>query len=125
MDAEHGKALVREFLDVLHSGDIDGALARTTQEPVLMIFNNVIPDGFRMLAGMVPALFDGPPTREYTAQFVDGDTVLSQITIRGTTKKGEEYQNYYLIICTFEGDKIAKMQEYIDSAYANAKFGMG
>jgi ketosteroid isomerase-like protein len=125
MDAEHGKALVREFLDVLHSGDIDGALARTTAEPVLMIFNNVIPDGFRMLAGMVPALFDGPPTREYTAQFVDGDTVLSQITIRGTTKKGEEYQNYYLIICTFEGDKIAKMQEYIDSAYANAKFGMG
>jgi ketosteroid isomerase-like protein len=125
MDAEHGKALVREFLDVLHSGDIDGALARTTAEPVLMIFNNVIPDGFRMLAGMVPAIFDGAPTREYTAQFVDGDTVLSQITIRGTTKKGEEYQNYYLIICTFEGDKIAKMQEYIDSAYANAKFGMG
>jgi ketosteroid isomerase-like protein len=125
MDAEKGKALVREFLDVLHSGDIDGALARTTAEPVLMIFNNVIPDGFRMLAGMVPALFDGPPTREYTAQFVDGDTVLSQITIRGTTKKGEEYQNYYLIICAFEGDKIAKMQEYIDSAYANAKFGMG
>jgi ketosteroid isomerase-like protein len=126
MDAERGKTLVREFLDVLHSGDIDGALARTTKDPVLMIFNNAVPDGFRMLAGMVPALFNGtPPTREYTAQFVDGDTVISQITVRGTTQKGEEYQNYYLILCTFEGDKIAKMQEYMDSAYANAKFGLG
>ncbi len=28
-------------------------------------------------------------------------------------------------VCTFEGDKIARMQEYMDSAYANAKFGMG
>jgi ketosteroid isomerase-like protein len=51
--------------------------------------------------------------------------VISQITVRGTTQKGEEYQNYYLILCTFEGDKIAKMQEYMDSAYANAKFGLG
>ena len=124
MDAEHGKALVREFLAVLHAGDIDGALGRTTKDPVLMIFNNIVPDGFQMLAGMIPALFEHPPTREYTAQFVDGDTVLSQLTIRGTTKKGEEYQNYYLILCTFEGDKVAKMQEYMDSAYANVKFAM-
>jgi ketosteroid isomerase-like protein len=125
MDAEKGKALVREFLETLHSGDVEGALARTTPDAVVMIFNNVLPDGFRMLGGMIPVLFDGAPTREYTAQFVDGDTVISQVTIRGVTKKGEEYQNYYLIICTFEGDKISKMQEYIDSAYANAKFGMG
>jgi ketosteroid isomerase-like protein len=125
MDAEKGKALVREFLEVLHGGDIDGVMARTTRDPVLMIFNNAVPDGFRMLAGMVPALFDGPAKREYTAQFVDGDTVISQVTIRGTTKKGEEYQNYYLILCTFEGDKVARMQEYMDSAYANAKFGLG
>ena len=122
MDTDKGKRLVREFLEVLHAGNIDGALARTTEAPRLLIFNNELPDGFRMLSGMIPALFGVPPTREYTAQYVDGDTVISQITIRGTTKRGEQYENYYVIICKFVGDKIAKMQEYMAPAYANQKF---
>jgi ketosteroid isomerase-like protein len=122
MDAETGKRLVREFLETLHSGDIDGALKRTTGDAKLLIFNNELPDGFRVLGGMIPALFSVAPTREYTKQFVDGDAVISQITIRGTTKGGEQYENYYLIVITFVGDKVAKMQEYMDSAYANAKF---
>jgi ketosteroid isomerase-like protein len=122
MDAEKGKRLVREFLNVLHSGDADGALALATEHPKLFIFNNEVPDGFRMLAGIIPSMFDGLPTREFTAQYVDGDTVISQITIRGKTKGGEEYQNYYTFIVKFVGDKVASMQEYMDSAYANAKF---
>ena len=116
------KQLVREFLEILHSGDADGALARATQEPKLFIFNNEVPDGFRMLAGIIPSMFDKPPTREYTAQYEDGNTVISRITIRGTTKRGEDYQNYYLFITEFEGDKVASMTEYMDSAYANQKF---
>jgi ketosteroid isomerase-like protein len=122
MDADKGKALVRTFLETLHGGNVEGALAMTTADAKVMIFNNTLPDGFRMLGGMIPALFDTPPTREYTNQFVDGDTVISQVTIRGTTKVQELYENYYLIIIRFEGDKVALMQEYIDSAYANQKF---
>jgi ketosteroid isomerase-like protein len=116
------KTLVRDFLQILHSGDADGALARATASPKLFIFNNEVPDGFRMLAGIIPSMFDKPPTREFTAQYVDGNTVISRITIRGTTKGGEEYQNYYIFIMEFEGDKVASMTEYMDSAYANAKF---
>jgi ketosteroid isomerase-like protein len=122
MDAEKGKRLVREFLNVLHSGDADGALALATDSPKLFIFNNEVPDGFRMLAGIIPSMFDGLPTREFTAQYVDGNTVISRITIRGKTKRGEEYQNYYTFFMEFEGDKVASMTEYMDSAYANQKF---
>ncbi len=122
MDAEKGKRLVREFLNLLHSGDADGALALATDKPKLFIFNNEVPDGFRMLAGIIPSMFDGLPTREFTAQYVDGNTVISRITIRGKTKGGEEYQNYYAFFVDFEGDKVAAMTEYMDSAYANAKF---
>jgi ketosteroid isomerase-like protein len=122
MDAEKGKKLAREFLEILQSGDADGALALATENPRLLIFNNEVPDGFRMLAGIIPTMFNTLPTREFTAQWVDGNTVINQVTIRGTTKRGEEYQNYYLIILTFEGDKVAVMQEYMDSAYANQKF---
>ncbi len=122
MNAEDKKQLVREFLETLHGGNIEAALAMTTADAKLLIFNNEIPDGFRMLGGMIPALFEKSPTREYTAQYVDGDTVLSQITIRGTAKSGEQYENAYLIIVKFAGDKVAFMQEYMDSAYANQKF---
>ncbi len=116
------KQLVQEFLSVLHSGNVAGALAMTTGSAKLLIFNNELPDGFQMLGGMIPALFASGPTREYTAQWVDGDTVISAITIRGDTKGGDTYENAYLIIIKFEGDKIASMQEYMDSAYANQKF---
>jgi ketosteroid isomerase-like protein len=122
MSAEEKKRLVREFLETLHKGDVEGALQRATANPRLLIFNGEVPNGFQMLGGMVPALFKSGPTREYTAQWVDGDTVISRITIRGETKGGDMYENAYLIICWFEGDKISQMQEYMDSAYANQKF---
>jgi ketosteroid isomerase-like protein len=125
MSAEDKKRLVREFLEILHRGDVDGAMQRATANPKLLIFNGEVPNGFQMLGGMVPSLFKSGPTREYTAQWVDGDTVISRITIRGETKKGELYENAYLIICWFEGDKISQMQEYMDSSYANQKFAFG
>ena len=125
MSTEDKKRLVREFLEILHKGDVDGAMARATANPKLLIFNGEVPDGFKMLGGMVPSLFETGPTREYTGQWVDGDTVISRITIRGQTKKGELYENAYLIICWFEGDKVSQMQEYMDSSYANTKFAFG
>lgn len=115
------KQLVREFLELLYSGDADGALARAVESPKLFNFNDEVADGFRMLAAAMLAIYDKPPTREYTAQYVDGDTVINQVTIHGLTRRGEEYQNYYLVIIKLAGEKVASMQVYMDSAYANAK----
>jgi ketosteroid isomerase-like protein len=47
--------------------------------------------------------------------------VINQVTISGTTKLGDDYRNYYLVIIKLAGDKVASMQVYTDSAYANAK----
>lgn len=124
MDADGKKALVREFLERLHAGDADGALARMTDNPSFLVFNNEMPGGVRGFSAMVPMLFKQGPAREYTAQYADGDTVISEITIRGTTNKDESYENYYLIICHFVGGKIAKVREYMDSGYANQKFAL-
>jgi ketosteroid isomerase-like protein len=111
----------REFLELLYSGDADGALARAVENPKLFNFNRAVAGGFRILAAAMPAIYDQPPTRDYTAQYVDGDTVINQITISGITKHGEDYRNYYLVIITLAGEKVASMQVYMDSAYANAK----
>ena len=115
------KQLAREFLEALYSGDAEGALARAVESPKMFNFNSEVANGFRMLAAAMPAIYDKPPTREYAAQYVDGDTVINQVTIHGTTKHAEEYRNYYLVIIKLADDKVASMQIYTDSAYANAK----
>jgi ketosteroid isomerase-like protein len=115
------KQLAREFLELLYSGDADGALARATALSKMFNFNTEVADGFRLLASAMPAIYDQPPTRDYTAQYVDGDTVINQVTIDGKTRHGEDYRNHYLVIIKLEGDKVASMQVYMDSAYANAK----
>jgi len=125
MDAEAGKKTVRDFLELLHTGQTEPAMALTTGNPDFVIFNNPFPGGARAFSGLAGSLFSDGPNREYTAQFVDGNTVISQVTIRGTTLKGGQYENYYLIICTFAGDKIDRLQEYMDSGYANKMFGLG
>jgi ketosteroid isomerase-like protein len=125
LDAEAGKKTVRDFLEKLHAGETEAALAFTTGNPDFLIFNNPFPGGTRAFSGIAKGLFTQGPTREYIAQFVDGDTVITQMTVRGTTIKGEEYENHYIVVCTFAGDKIDRLQEYMDSAYANTRFGMG
>ena len=116
------KQLVRAFLETLYSGDADGALAWAIDAPKMFNFNTEVADGFRLLANAMPAIYHTPPIPEFTAQYVDGDTVISQVTISGTMKHGEEYRNYYLVIIKLVADKVASMQVYTDSAYANAKF---
>src|ERR1700761_2037249 len=115
------KRLAREFLDALYSGDADAALARAVERPTMLNFNDEVADGFRLLARAKPMIYAQTPARDYTAQYVDGDTVITQITIEGVTRHGEDYRNYYLVILKLKGDLIASMQVYRDSAYANAK----
>ncbi len=78
--------MVREFLELLYSGDADGAIARAVESPKLLYFNSEVADGFRILAAAMPASYHKPPLRDYTAQNVIGDRVINQITIRSTTK---------------------------------------
>jgi ketosteroid isomerase-like protein len=122
MSSDHKKKLVREFLELLHSGQADAAVARLTENASFIVFNNEMPGGIRGFAAMVPMLFKDGPHREFTAQYADGDTVVSEITVRGVTNNDSQYQNYYLIICHFDGDKISGVREYLDSAYAAGKF---
>jgi ketosteroid isomerase-like protein len=115
------KQIPREFLERLYEGDADGALARAVESPEMFNFTTKVDNGFRMLAAAMPAIYKEPPTRDYTAQYVDGDTVITQVTVSGALKHGGDYRNHYLVIIKLTDDKVASMQVYTDSAYANAK----
>ncbi len=115
------KQLAREFLECLYSGDADSALARAVETPTMLNFNDEVPNGFSMLAGAIRSIYEKPPTRDYIAQYLDGDTVISQVTVAGTLVNGDDYRNHYVVIIKLSNDQVTSMQVYTDSAYSNSK----
>jgi hypothetical protein len=54
------KQLASEFLELLYSGDADAAPTRAVDRPRLFTFNTEVANGFRMMAGTMPAIYDTP-----------------------------------------------------------------
>jgi ketosteroid isomerase-like protein len=52
----------------------------------------------------------------------DGDRVVVHCTLRALTRDGVPYENHYLMLYRFVGDKIAEAWEHTDTAYAFACF---
>jgi ketosteroid isomerase-like protein len=125
MDKEAKKALVRRFFDVFSARDADAVLALMVDTPSWSFFNQNFP-GRAGVLGILRASSElyqaGSHRRTWLGQYVDGDTVISQMKLQAVTFKGEPYENYYVQIVHLEGDKVARVEEYMDTAYGNAKF---
>jgi ketosteroid isomerase-like protein len=52
----------------------------------------------------------------------DGDRVVVHCTLRALTREGAEYENHYLMLYRFAGERIAEAWEYTDTAYAFGRF---
>ena len=80
-------------------------------------------DGVRAIHRASKELYrEGSHDRRIDGLWVDGDTVLVKTTLRARTFKDEDYENLYMMILHFEGDRIALVEEMMDTAYANEKF---
>jgi ketosteroid isomerase-like protein len=55
--------------------------------------------------------------------YFDGDTVAVHLRHIGDMPDGVVYDNDYLFIYTFDGDKIAEMWEFTDTAYVTDFLG--
>jgi ketosteroid isomerase-like protein len=125
VNAERKKQLVREFFDLFATRDGDAILARMTDDPTWEYWGQPRRghEGVLSILKASCELYrEGSTRREYQAQYVDGNTVISQSTMSAVTFKGEDYENRYITFVHLEGDKVARVEEYLDSAYANEKF---
>ena len=125
MNAEERKALAREFLEVFATRDADAILARMTPNPTWVFWGRPRHGRKGVLSILAAAteLYQPDSTkRSYQGEYVDGNVVIFQTTLVATTFKGEPYENRYVMFIHLEGDKIAKVEEYLDTAYANEKF---
>lgn len=80
----------------LNSGVIPGEKFRLS----LKLLTGLFPDGFRIWAVGTTA---------------EDDRVVVQAQSKGVLKTGELYENRYLLLMTFVGDKVARYYEYTDT----------
>jgi ketosteroid isomerase-like protein len=70
-----------------------------------------------MMGGQLDMHFWKPRSFAPLGFYVDGDTVAVHLRHVGDMPDGAVYDNDYLFIYTFEGDKIAEMWEFTDTTY--------
>ena len=125
MDDPTRKALALEFLDLLASRDVDRVLERMTSDPSWAFFAQRFPGqaGVRSILEAAYELYiPGSQERDIDAVYCDGETVIIKTTMRAKTFKNEDYENLYIMIVHFEGEKIRHVEEFMDTAYGNEKF---
>ena len=125
MTPDEKKALVREFSAVLISGDRAATLARMSEDPTWVFWGEARPgiDGVKTIIDAFWQLYrPGTINCEFERQYVEGDVVISQMILSATTFKGEPYRNRYVSFTHLKGDKVHKVEEYLDTAYAAQKF---
>lgn len=126
MTPEQKKQLVRTFSSVLIRQDQAATLEMMTSDPIWVFWGEARSGraGVRTILDAFAQLYrKGTIQCEFDAQYVDGDVVISQMRLTATTFKGEPYHNRYVSFTHLRDDKIAKVEEYLDTAYAAQKFG--
>jgi ketosteroid isomerase-like protein len=125
MNAETLKRLALDFLETMESRDTEKILAKMTDEPSWAFFAQHFSgaEGVRAILKAASELYiPGSQERDIDAVYCDGDTVIIKTTMRAKTFKGEDYENLYIMIVHFEGEKIRHVEEFMDTAYGNEKF---
>jgi ketosteroid isomerase-like protein len=125
MAAESRTALAKKFMEVFASRDADAILARMTDDPTWVFWGRPRQgrDGVLSILKAASQLYrPDSMSRSYQGAYEDGDVAILQSTLCATTFKGEDYENRYVMFVHFEGDRVSKVEEYLDTAYANEKF---
>jgi ketosteroid isomerase-like protein len=123
MSVEQNKDIARKTWEAAVRGDIDTATAHVSDEVSWLLPASVNPGGplkgKQAVAGFFKSLgtaFPGGMKTEIRRVYGDGDTVLMELTNRGQTAKGKQYENEYCFVLEFEGGKIRRVREYTDTA---------
>ena len=123
MSVEQNKEIARKTWEAAVRGEIDTATASLADEVSWLLPASVNPGGplkgKQAVAGFFKSLgtaFPGGLKTEIRRVYGDGDTVLMELTNRGQTTKGRQYENEYCFVLEFEGGKIRRVREYTDTA---------
>jgi uncharacterized protein (TIGR02246 family) len=122
--SEENRLLVLEFLDAFATHDPDRFLPLMSDDPTWRVFHSERRgrEAISELAKIAAALYPHGTRREIQAVLADDDRVVVQSVLRAVTNKGEDYENYYVLVYELVDGRIDVVWEYLDLVYAREKF---
>jgi ketosteroid isomerase-like protein len=124
------KRLAAEFFGCFTHGDVDGALARMSDDATWWIAGDpaVTPTSgvndkkkmARMFKYMTGELKDGKLRFEVKGATAEDDRVALELEGRGELKNGRVYNNRYHLLITFRDGKVCAVREYLDTQHVFA-----
>lgn len=129
-DASDPKDVLRRFFATLSTGDLDALGEFFGDDSVWMV--NDVARGHPGERGRQAIIEDflrpvreglfvpGDPKVEVLRMFGEGDWVAAETVARGTLRNGNAYENSYVFIAQINGEQVAFLREYMDTAYAFA-----
>ena len=126
MTSEQNKALVTKTWNAMLSGDMANAMSNLSDEVSWLLPASLpgITSPLRgkqaiqqFLSGTAAAFPEGLKA-EFRKVHCDGDTVIVELTHRGKTSRGRQYENEYCFVFELEQGKIRRIREYVDTLKA-------
>lgn len=119
MDEAATRAFVKRFFDAIEQGDVDTVASCYTDDVgIWHNFDDKVQsrdDNLATLRGMVGRISDRVYDNRQLEVFDGG--FVQQHVLRGTRKDGSRVSLPAAIICRFRDGKIARLDEYLDSAH--------
>jgi uncharacterized protein len=124
--------LVRSTWDAFTRGDVKAAFTNLADDVTWSIPGSIPnlsgtkrgKDGIFAFLGSVAKVFPAGLKSEVKHVHAAGDTVVLEMTNRGTTADGKPYENDYCFVFEVDGGKIRRIREYVDTQRAAAILGL-
>jgi len=129
MSVEQNKEIARKTWGAAVNGDVDTATAHIADQVSWLLPSSINPGGplkgKQAVTGFIKSLataFPGGLKTEISRVYGEGNTVIMELTNRGQTAKGRQYENEYCFVLEFEDGKIRRVREYTDTAKVKEVF---
>jgi uncharacterized protein len=127
MTAEQNKDLISKTWNALLGGDLKLAMNNFADNISWLVPGNLPgASGLKRGKDEIAAFMRGVSTTfpeglktEFRRVYCDGDTVIVELTNRGKTARGKQYENEYCFVFEIEGGKIRRIREYVDTQKAH------
>ncbi len=116
--------IVLDFLEAFGTYDPDKFLHFMSDDPTWRVFQSERRgrQAIIELAAIAAGLYPTGAVREIQAVISEGDRVVVQSILRAVTNKGEDYENFYVLIFELRDGLIDTVWEYLNLVYAQSKF---
>ncbi len=118
---ESNKALVKQFFAALNAGDAETIADSYAPDGTVQTMGSTLISGVfdrEQIARSAAGIFDVFPQGlkfTITGMVAEGDKVAVEATSEGEHISGQTYTNEYHLLFEFQGDKVLRLKEYMDT----------